>query len=53
MGAVRPPAYPMPSMFDSLGVEVVDVMLRLAAGKLEGIDLADWLRRNSVASPAG
>lgn len=34
-------------------VEVVDVMLRLAAGKLEEKGLADWLRRNSVSSPAG
>ncbi len=33
-------------------VEVVDVMLRLAAGKLEEKELADWLRKNSVAGSA-
>jgi len=30
-------------------VEVVDVMLRLAAGEMEEKDLSAWLRRNSVA----
>jgi len=39
-------------LLEASEVEVVDVMLRLAAGKLEEMDLADWLRRNSVASPA-
>ena len=29
-------------------VEMVDVILRLAAGKLEEKDLAGWLRRNAV-----
>ncbi len=29
-------------------VEAVDVMLRLADGKLEGKDLSVWLKRNSV-----
>ena len=40
-------------LLESTEVEVVDVMLRLAAGKLEEMDLADWVRKNSVASPAG
>ncbi|RJP25863.1 MAG: type II toxin-antitoxin system death-on-curing family toxin [Deltaproteobacteria bacterium] len=33
-------------------VEVVDVMLRLAAGKMEEKDLAGWLKRISVAGHA-
>ena len=40
-------------LLEASEVEVVDVMLRLAAGKLEEMDLADWVRKNSVASPAG
>lgn len=33
-------------------VEVVDVMLRVAVGELAEEDLADWLRKNSVAGNA-
>jgi prophage maintenance system killer protein len=36
-------------LLEAAEVEVVDVTLRLAAGKPEEKDLAGWLRRNSVA----